>query len=114
VRKILHPPGYCPANSKLLHQLHYSGPQKVKERSTARSKLFYIFMLLSWKSCMCAAPKYENALYMVYPIMLQCLQKCLKYFTHKNKYWNSWGHILESNNTFYDRHTDVGLFFKKK
>lgn len=51
-------------------------------------------MLLSWKSCMCAAPKYENALCMVYPIMLQCLKQCLKYFTHKNKYWNNWAHTL--------------------
>jgi len=68
-------------------------------------------MLLSWKSCICAAPKYENVLCMVYPIMLQCLKQCLKYFTHKNKYWNSWVYTLESNNTFYDRHADVGLFF---
>lgn len=71
-------------------------------------------MLLSWKSCMCVAPKYENALCMVYPIMVQCLKQCVKYFTHKNKYWNSWSHTLESNNTFYDRYADVGLFFKKK
>lgn len=111
VRKIFHLPEYCPTNSKLLlHQLCYLGPQKVKQRSTTKSKLFYIFMLLTWKS---SHPNMRMT-YIWYIQLCYSAWTISEIFQHKNKYWNSWVHTLESNNTFYERHAYVGLFFKKK